>query len=274
MELEKQDKLKLIEFFGYLLDKEIDKPLGEMNSEAVDNYLKILHNLYDIHIETSQEFINEQVRKIFHPEDFAVPEAVKTNKKYFNKKKVWLIAACISILLALFSIISFANDWNVFDFLSEKFGSVHSAPVEDSLEYNGITITNHGKSFLYSNIEEALKSEEIDIIYPTFLPNNITVTDIMLFEDNSKNKLIYIFNEPNLSSEICFNTTLPKSVKKDATEIITVGSITCYICNMPDISLVQVDFEYKGNVYYFSYTDKDTLMEIIENLEEINNENQ
>ncbi len=270
MELEKQDKLKLIEFFGYLLDKEIDKPLGEMNSEAVDNYLKILHNLYDIHIETSQEFINEQVRKIFHPEDFAVPEAVKTNKKYFNKKKVWLIAACISILLALFSIISFANDWNVFDFLSEKFGSVHLAPIGEEQEFNGVSVFVNGKTTTYSNIEDALKTEELDVLYPTFLPDEISVNEIIVSKENKKDKLFFTFNNTDLYINVLFDTQISEDIKNGATEKVIINCIECYFCKMPDISSVQIEFEYKGNYYMFSHTDINLLVNIIESLEEIN----
>ena len=149
MELTKQEKLKLIELFEFLLDEEVSKPLGQMNSETVNYYVEILLDLQDKHVELSPEYIHEQVRKIFHPEDFTAPETVKTTKKQYNKKKVWLVAACIAILVALFSIISVANDWNVFDFLTEKFGSVHSVPIEDGVDFNGITITNHGKSSIH-----------------------------------------------------------------------------------------------------------------------------
>ena len=56
-----------------------------MDSEAVDNYIKILLHLQDKHIELSPEFIDEQVRKIFHPEENTAPETVKTTKKQYKK---------------------------------------------------------------------------------------------------------------------------------------------------------------------------------------------
>ena len=88
MELTMQEKLRLINFFEFLLNEEISKPLGEMNSEAVDNYIKILLHLQDKHVELSPEFIDEQVRKIFHTEEItAAPETAKTTKKHYNKKK-------------------------------------------------------------------------------------------------------------------------------------------------------------------------------------------
>ena len=274
MELTLQDKLRLIEFFEFLLNEEISKPLGEMNSEAVDNYIKILLHLQDKHVELSSEFINEQVRKIFHQEEnTAIPEATKTTKKHFNKKKVWLVAACIAILVALFSIISVAYDWSVFDFLTEKFGSVHSAPIEEEQDFNGISVEHHGKSTLYRSIEEALKTEEIDVLYPSFLPNNIKITNIMIYEENRKDKLVYLFNDSNLFATISFNTQLTKSVKNDATETKKINNIICYFYDLDDSNCIQIRFEYKGNTYMFSHTNYNILIEIIKTLEEINYEN-
>jgi len=175
--------------------------------------------------------------------------------------------------VALFSIVSVANDWNVFDFLSEKFGSVFSVPIEEKQEYNGITITNHGKNTNYKTVEEALEKENIDVLYPAVLPNDIKVTDIMLYTQNSKNKMAYSFNDSDLYSYTTFDTFLDKSTKNGATEIIEINGIVCYISDLDDTNCIQIKFEYNGNTYMFSHTDKEVLVEIIENLEEINNEN-
>ena len=272
MELSLQDKLRLIEFFEFLLDEEISKPLGQMNSEAVDNYVEILLDLQDKQVELSQKYIDEQVRKIFHPEDSTVPEAVKTTKKYFNKKKVWLVAACIAILVALFSFISVAYDWNVFDFLTEKFGSVHSAPVGEEQDFNGISLNRYDETRTYKTLKEAFETEKLYVLHPSRLPDDISVNEILVYKENEEDKLVYIFNKSDLNAEVIFNTPLKDSVYEDATEIFTIDSITYYVCSMPDISLTQIEFEHNGNSYFFSHTDKDILIKIVENLEEINYE--
>lgn len=276
MELSMQEKLKLIEFFEFQRDNEASKPLGEMNPEAVDAYVKVLLRLQDKHIELSSEFINEQVRKIFHPEDIkhTAPETVKATKKHVNKKMVWLIAACIALLVALFSIVSTATEWDFVDFLTEKFGSAHSTPIEESQDFNGITVINHGKSSTYTSVEEALKIGKIDILYPSHNSDGIKVTGILFNQKDECKEMSYVFDEPNLFSNIYFNTCIPEPKKQEATEIREINLITCYICEMQDISTTQITFEYKGNTYMFSHTDKETLIEIIENLKEINYENQ
>ena len=273
MEITMQEKLRLINFFEFLLNEEISKPLGEMNSEAVDNYIKILLHLQDKHVELSPEFIDEQVRKIFHKEEIAEPETAKTTRKQINKKKVWLVAACIAILVALFSIVSVANDWNVFDFLSEKFGSVHSVPVEEEQDFNGISVKTHGKHIIYKTIEEALREENVNILFPKLLPSNIEIIDIMFYKEDQFNKMTYTFSDTSTTSEITFNTSIDDSIKSISNETKKINDLECYICDMPDISSTQIYFEHKNNMYMFSHSNKNELINIIENLEEIKYEN-
>lgn len=273
MELTLQEKLKLIKFFEFLLNKEVSKPLGEMNSEAVDDYIKILLHLQDKHVELSSDFINEQVRKIFREEETAAPEAIKTTKKHFNKKKIWLVAACISILVALFSIISVANDWNVFDFLSEKFGSVHSAPFGKEQEINGISVWVYNKTKIYPSLEDALKAEKTDVLYPAALPEGLTIKGLTFTNVDSTDEIVVTFNDDTLSIEICRDVSLSESTKDFATDVEEINNFTCYICEMPDVNICQISFEHKGDTYTFNHSSKELLIEIIENLKEIKNEN-
>lgn len=269
-----QDRLRLIKFFEHQLDNEVSKPVGEMNTRVIDAYVEVLLDLQEKHIELSTEFINEQVRKIFHSEDEpAPPEAVKTIKKHFNKKKIWLVAACISILVALFSIACVANDWNVFDFLSEKFGSVHSAPVGEEQDFNGVSVWVCGENKNYSTIEDAFKAENIDVLYPSVLPEGLELTDIIFTRNNNSDEIVLTFNDAELYIGIYCNKPLSEKAKDDATEIKEINSFTCFIYEMPDINSYQISFEYKGDTYTFNHSNKELLIEIIENLEEINNEN-
>ena len=275
MEISNQDKQKLIDYLNFVCDYEASKPIDEMNEELIDSCVNVLLELQDKHVTHSPEFIEEQVRKIFRKgeTEISVPEAVKPTKKRINKKKVWLVAACIAILVALFSVVSVANDWNVFDFLSEKFGSVHSAPIEEELDFNGVTVVMNGKNVNFQSIEEALKEQKLDVLYPSTLPNSIEIDKITLYEENSADKLSYSFNDVDLYAEISFNASVSQEVINDATETKTINSIKCYICELPELNCTQITFAYKDDTYKFGYTDKKVLLDIIETLEEINNEN-
>ncbi len=270
MELTLQEKLKLIDFFEFLLDEEISKPLGEMNPAVVDDCIKILLHLQDKHIKLSSEFIDEQVRKIFREEEkTASPEEVKTTKKYFNKKMVWLVAACIAILVALFGIISVANDWDVFDFLTEKFGSVHSTPIGEKQDFNGVSVLVYGTNKNYPSVEDALKTEKADILYPAILPDDIQVINITFCEDTDANAIFFTFTDTRLFMEVYLDKPLNDATKAASTETQEINTLNCYIYEMTDINSYQVNFEYNGDTYVLSHRNKDILVGIIENLEEI-----
>ena len=154
MEITMQEKLRLINFFEFLLNEEISKPLGEMNSEAVDNYIKILLHLQDKHVELSPEFIDEQVRKIFHKEEIAEPETAKTTKKRYSKNKIWLVAACVAILVALFSILSFSSEKSVKDVLEDFFGSYDIIPWGKEIEVGNESYGKEGENRKYQTSNE------------------------------------------------------------------------------------------------------------------------
>ncbi len=269
MELTMQDKSKLIEFFEFQRDKEASKPLGEMDTEAIDAYVKVLLHLQDKHIEISSDFIDKQVRNIFHPEDIAASETA-TLKKRYNKRIIWIVAACIALLVALFSMVSVASDdWSFIEFIKEKFGSVQSAPIGEEIEFNGEIIYVGEKSTVYSTIDEALKSEKVNILYPSVLPDDIKITEVVFEQTDGVKNASYVFNDISLSSNIIFDTEISEAEKDVAIEVKEINSLICYICEMEDVSTTQITFEYEGNTYTFSYSEKEVLIEIIENLKEI-----
>ena len=269
MELTLQEKLKLINFFEFLLDEEISKPLGEMNSEAVDNYIKILLHLQDKHIELSSEFIEEQVRKIFHPKEATVPEAVKlkTTKKYFNKKKVWLVAACITILVALFSIVSFSSEKGVVDTLEDFFGTFEFIPFGKETNVGNETFGKGGEKLLFKSIKDVVKKEKTDLLCPS---DNFAVIKHISIGNTDKKKTIDItFDKPELSITITLNSNIPQETIDFCNDKIILNETAYYICTMEDINKIQVYFVHNNNFYIVAHTDEKELMNILKNMEEI-----
>lgn len=268
-----QEKLKLIEFFEFMRDKEASKPLDEMDTEAIDAYVKVLLYLQDKHIDISSDFIDEQVRKIFRSEDDNTAPETVTSKKRYNKRIIWIVAACIALLVALFSMVSVASDdWSFIEFIKEKFGSVQSAPAGEEIEFKGETIMCNGKATRYSSVEDFLKAEKLDILYPYVLPDGCEIATLFFYDNEESKEVSYMFNDQNLVLDVCCNETITDAEKEAATEVVKINSFTCYIYDMPDVSTTQIFLEHNGNKYVLSYSEKEVLIKIIENLKVINND--
>lgn len=266
-----QDKVKLINFFWFLLDGEVSKPLGEMNSEAVENYIKILLYLQNKNAVLSSDFINEQVRKIFHPEDYAAPETAKVTKKRINKKKIWLIAACISILIALFSIISFSTERGIVDTLEEYFGTFEFIPFGKKVTVNDETYMKNSSVDIYTSVEECADAEKINIIFPANMKDKI---DVISVNYQLEKRIAYFsFGEDTKTLDITFDTEMSQDIIDMCQEVVTIDGIEYHLCIMEDVNLIQAYFVYENNLYTITYPDKDSVMEMINNMEEIKYEN-
>lgn len=267
MELTLQEKHKLINFFEFLLDEETSKPMGEMNSEAVDNYVKILLHLQDKRVELSPEFIDEQVRKIFHPEETAAPETAKTTKKQYNKNKIWLVAACVSILVALFSILSFSSEKRVADILEDFFGTYLSIPFGKEIELGNETYGKESSARTYKSIEELTKTEKIDLLYPLNNQNKIKLISVSEIDGKETINISYV--ESDLFVTIIPDSDIPQETIDICNDKIIINGIDCYLCIMEDVTQAQAYFIYNNGVYRIIHTDKISLMEILKNMEDI-----
>lgn len=216
------------------------------------------------------EEVEEKVRKIPFVEETTTlntpPKSVKGRSTKVKSRKILLIAAIISILIAIFAVSSIAFDWNIFDELESKFGALFNMPVNEEVNVNGLTITMNGDSVVYRDLKTALKSENINVLYPTKLPFELTITGISLYQESSKDKVVYSFNDPSFTFTIILNKCIDKEIKNVSTEVLKIKDLECYIIDMPDINSIQIYFEYNGDLYLMVYNNKQELIEVIENL--------
>ena len=266
------DNQEFIKKLELLRDLEAEKPVEEMDVSLVMACVESILELRGETVSFTPEEVEEKVRKIPFVEETTSlntpPQSVKGRSTKVKSRKILLIAAIISILIAIFAVSSIAFDWNIFDELKDRFGMVFNVPANQEMEMSGITVGSNGKSKFYDNIEEALKNENIDTLYPTKLPENVTLDRILVYEENGKEKVSFVFDNDVLRYTVILNQSLPDDIKMVADETKKVGMFECYIVNMPDINSTQIYFEYKGNTYESRYTNRQELIEIIDNLKE------
>lgn len=269
MEMTQQDKTKLIRFLNLVCTLEASKPIEEMNEELINACVTVLLDLQDKHVELSPEYIDSQVRKIFHPEDAETtePETVKEPKKVVSKKKIWLVAACIAILVALLSIVSFSSERTVVDVLEDFFGTYEFIPFGKEVDVGEETYGKGSTSRRYNTIEEAVINEKIDLMFPSASSISSTLNIISVFD--SSNNIIISFDNTDISINICKNTLITDEIKSICEETILINETIFYICTINDTSHFQAYFAHKNNLYTVTCPNRDLLIDILENMEEV-----
>lgn len=265
------DKERLIAHLEILRDAEESKPVNEKDNELIRACIVLLLDLQGKKLTLTEEEIEERVRNFpFVAENKGIDNQKNTegkNKKV-SKKKVLLVAACIAILVALFSIASIAFKWNIFEELKNRFGTVADTPIGIQQQMNGITVTRDDEDKYYYSIDEVIENEDLNILFPTYLPEETRITGVSVCQYNGHEEVVIIFNESNMSWLISIDENLDTKMIETASETLKINGKECYIVDIVDLNQVQICFVYDDNVYTFKGTDKNVIIKIIESLKE------
>lgn len=263
MKKESPSKEKLIELLLFIRHKETEKPLNEMDNDLITACTELLLDLQNKKVTLSPEEIEERVKKIPFIENIDT-KAVKT-KRRTNKKRILLIAAIIAILVAILCLFSTASEWNILDVLAQKYGGLLQAPLGVEFYENGTSYRVDGSSKIYTSIDDLIKAEDPDILLPSDFSDNLILKDIMVSETNGCRVINLLFEE-GLSYTVTKKCQVPQGII-DNVSPITIGKTAVYIDDLLDVNQYQVHFAYKGDYYYIFSSDKQPVLEILENLE-------
>ena len=260
-----------IKYLSALCDKEVQKPVEEMDCELIESTVELLLKLQGKKVSLTEKEIEEKVRKIPFTESSDNVKEFKVNKNVRTKttqKRILLIAAVIAILVAILSFVSVAFEWDIIDSMKEKFGSVFNIPVGIEQVENGVTLINNGKNTKYKSLEELIEKEDLKILLPTNLPNDITIERIAVSNTSLGQTIDIIFSDKNLFFTVVLNCNIPQEAVDNYDKKVSVNSIDYYISTLSDVGTNLVQFLHNGNYYKITCNDMAILLDIIENMEE------
>lgn len=243
---------------------ETSKDYKEMDSDLVTECVDFLMELEGKQKLTKAE-IEQRVNAI--PFKGKVTAIGSYAKKQIRVKRLAVIAAVLAVIVALFGIIAVASG----DFLDELImkldDSFHEWIESGPKEYGDITFYTSDETKTYSSIEELAESEGIEILYPTWLPENEKIISIWHLVEGESERYLLQCDVPKHSIEIKVNTNLHKDYILNCTEKEIEGFLVYY---EKTPQYLQANFVYKNNRYAVQSDTEDNLFRIIENLKEIN----
>lgn len=243
---------------------ETSKDYKEMDSNLVTECVDFLMELEGKQKLTKSE-IEQRVNEI--PFKGKVTAIGSYAKKKIRAKRLAVIAAILAVIVALFGIIAVASG-NTFSELFRKMGtSIYELLDGGPMERDNITFIKPDGTKKYSSIKEFAEKEEIEILYPTWLPENEKIVKVWYLVENETVSYLFQSNNPLHSLEIKVNTNISKEIITDCNK-----KEFAYFCVYYDKKpqYIQANFIYKNNLYIVNSDTEDNLFRIIDNLKEIN----
>lgn len=192
--------------------------------------------------------------------DNACPSVVAPQRKIrFVFKRIAIVAAAIIIMMTTTVAIAAAFGVNIFEYIK----NIASEPDGTTVNIDEFTFYNAKSTKKYNSIQEMVESENLDIMYPTRLPDGVDIESIRLTDNTNGNNMVQISTNivsVNIQIELRTSELISYFDKiYENNEVIyyirtkEACSATCY---------------YKNNYYYISANTYEDLILIINNMKE------
>lgn len=259
---------KKIQYIEKMIVKELNKSRSKVDMEKVRYYERLVVEIGGEVCTKSEEELSENLLNIKKKAETINKVCTKhITKRNYSPAKRFAIAL-ISAIILIFSSFSiyavsvggYGNAWEVIS--SSIVDFFNSGKEKDTI--NGITIIKADYSKEYDSIENLVKNEELNILYPADLPEGIEIKSVnQVFYDNEKYKIVFIFNYNNISMEI--------TNKKDFTDDFIQQNVNMIINDM-DVFIFSIDNEesqavfHYGDFEYVVCSDQKTIIQLIDKL--------
>ena len=242
---------------------ETSKDYKKMDSDLVTECVDFLMELEGIQRLTKEE-IEQRVNEI--PFKGKVTALNSYAKKKLRAKRIAIIAAVLAVLITLFGILAIGSGDTVTEFFRKVGDSISEILDNGPKEHSGITFYKNDKAITYSSLEEFKESEGVDILYPTWLPEDEKIIKIRYMIQGETEMFLLQTEIPEHSIAIKVDTELPEDYKLNWIEK-KVSGFMIYYEKKPEF--VQASFICENNFYMVNSDTEDNLFRIIENLKEI-----
>lgn len=258
-----------------LLELEMSKPPKDMDLDLIDECFAQIDELAGEGPKHSSAVIQTKIKAILGT---PVSKASRTSKKSRpiaatdtkNRHRVRnffiILAASLVLLYSSLTIAAKVQGYdNAWDLISQKFIEIFNLDSGEALEEGNITLVMDGNHIQYSSISQLLIAENLDIMYPSELPSNITITAVQkIVRDDSSVSYLFMFSNNNLSMVVNDHYSFDISTVSNYEEQ-NYGDYMFYVKTLKNGNC-QAICHHNGYEYLITGDDYTHLLQIISNM--------
>ena len=264
---------ELISWLYQLIEHELDKPDNETDKDLIAECSDYLEELQadDQTISDAEILLRlEQIKKRVSLEKARdIPSGTPVKKKtprLFFKVFIPIAATFLALILTL-SVAAAVNGTSIGKFISDNLQIILGIPKGETIDKGNITVIKASGKASYSSIEEFLNEENLNILFPQPLPEDVMLDHIRLYilEDNQIT-VTFVFKNERLQLAVK-NAYSADYAKENYLEKWDGGKTTFYLYALDSQYLASGQFD--GYEYTLRSSDPELLKQITKNMKEI-----
>lgn len=262
---------ELISWLYQLIEYELDKPDGETDHDLIAECSAYLEELQADEYPISNEEILSRLEQI--KQRVAVEKATskpmetpikKKSRRRFFKIFIPIAATFLALILTL-SVAASVNGTSIGKFISDNLPKILGINKGKTVEEGDIAVVKPTERTRYYSVEEFLKAENPDILFPQPLPDGVAIKEIQLYQTDDNAIILFTFENDKL--EIWINNDYQKELEHNTCiEEINTDTLHCYIFLINEKYYAYG--QHNGNQYIFNSSDLNLVKQTIINMKE------
>ena len=219
---------QLAEYLNRQIDAELEKPFDQQDMDYIDECNAFLNEL-SLPLDLPDPAVKAEKLKELYAEFAKMHRSHCFNPVSFLKR--FAAAACIIIIIFTIPVLITAaiNGMTPVDVL-EKWGKdIFNLPYDEPVEAEGMTFIRNGNVTAYDSIDDLLEAEQLDILYPSWLPDEIKINSIIAVDEKNGLTINFVFNKNEVYYTVMLYDEYTELVKNRSTEDVTdISGLTVY----------------------------------------------
>ncbi len=261
LNMDSSTKEQKIAWLNQIIENELEKPEDKIDIDLINECIKFIKDLDDEACKLNGEQISDNLVKL----KIEVTQEAKKKSRRSVLKFSAILAAVFIISLSTVSIAAYATGYdNAWDFVSHSIEQLFG--MEPGLsDIICITIINGTESKSYKNLEELLEYENLDIMYPAWLPDGVTITKVWQ-TTISDNNWILSFYCTDGQLKISIENNYSTNIEQTTDVIIYENNNFLYYILETNEKTYQAVCHFEGYEYIIEYSNYDNLIIILNNM--------
>jgi hypothetical protein len=250
--------IETIKWLNNIIDAELKKPYQKADAALIDECVDFILEIKGIRNDLTEREVEKKTKDLLY---------IYKERERFKRRNIAgflkpaVITVCIITLLFCLNSVLLAFNFDAWSYVRNWGSDLLKLDSGKSEAIGNITFVRNGESKEYNNIEQLFAGEGLNLLYPSYLPEDIRFDSIVYTDLENDKEIIYKYSSAVLAIYIHDH----KTINTSGLTLYESDGIDYYITVKED-SACQAVCMYAGHEYIINTAEYITLIKIISSM--------